>query len=118
MWFTVKIDWLQEFIDKIDDKPEIRTALNTWIKKVVFFLEWEAKVFTPVDTWFLRNSFRQKYWNLKWKLYNIRKYSIFVHEGTRFIKSNPFMTKTIEKSWKEVNLIMNEELIDNLSILK
>ena len=118
MWISMKVEWLQEFIDKVDNKQEVKAALNKWIKKVVFFLEWEAKVFTPVDTWFLRNSFRQKYWSLSWKLFNIRKYGIFVHEGTRFIKSNPFMTKTVKKSWKEVNLIMNESLLDNLSILK
>lgn len=118
MSFEVKISWLEEFIKKIDDKGNVRKALNKGIKKVVFFLEWEAKVFTPVDTWVLRNSYRQSYGDLKWKLFNIRNYWIFVHEGTRFIKSNPFLTNTVEKAWKEVELIMNEEIQDSLSILK
>lgn len=115
---SIEIKWLQEFIDKIDNKQEVTTALNRGIKKVVFFLEWEAKVFTPVDTWFLRNSYKQRYWNLTWSLFNTRKYGIFVHEGTRFIKWNPFLTKTVEKNQREVNLIFNEELSDNLKILK
>lgn len=118
MSFKLEISWLQEFIDKIDDKQSVKTALNKWIKKVVFFLEWEAKVFTPVDTWVLRNSFRQKFGSYTWKLMNIRNYGVFVHEGTRFMKSNPFMTKTVKKNAKEVNLIMNEEIWDFLSILK
>lgn len=115
---SIEIKWLQEFIDKIDNKNEVTTALNQWIKKVVFFLEWEAKVFTPVDTWFLRNSYKQKYWNLTWSLFNNRKYWIFVHEGTRFIKWNPFLTKTVAKSAREVNLIFNEELTKDLTILQ
>ena len=118
MWLNLKVSWLQEFIDKIDDKREVKTALNKWIKKVVFFAEWEAKVFTPVDKWFLRNSYRQKFWNLFGELYNIRKYGVFVHEWTRFIKANPFLTKTVKKNEKEFTLIMNEELLDNLSILQ
>lgn len=118
MGFEVKVTWLEEFIEKIDDKGDVRKALNTGLKKVVFFLEGEAKVFTPVDTWILRNSFRQKYGNLTAKLFNIRNYWIFVHEGTRFIKSNPFLTKTVKKAWKEIELIMNEEIQDALKILK
>lgn len=114
---TLEIKWLQEFIDKIDNKTEVTTALNKWIKKVVFFLEWEAKVFTPVDKWFLRNWYKQKYWNLTWKLYNIRKYAVYVHEGTKYFKWNPFLTKTAETSAREVNLIFNEELTKDLTIL-
>lgn len=118
MWLNMKVSWLQEFIEKIDDKNEVRSSINKWIKKIVFFAEWEAKVFTPVDKWFLRNSYRQKFWNLYWELFNIRKYWVFVHEWTRFIKSNSFLTKTVKKNQREFNLIMNEELIDNLSILQ
>ena len=70
---------------------EVTTALNRWIKKVVFFLEWEAIPFTPIDKWFLRNSYKQKFWNLTWTLYNTRKYAIFLHEWTKYMKGNPFM---------------------------
>lgn len=118
MSFDVKITGLKEFIAKIDNKDDVKKALNTGIKKVVFFLEWEAKVFTPVDTWVLRNSYRQTYGDLTWKLFNIRNYWIFVHEGTRFIKSNPFLTNTVESAGKEVELIMNEEINAHLKILK
>lgn len=115
---SIKTIGLQEFIDKIDDKREVTTALNRWIKKVVFFLEWEAIPFTPIDKWFLRNSYKQKFWNLTWTLYNTRKYAIFLHEWTKYMKGNPFMKKTIDKNKNEVDLVMNEELMDHLSILQ
>ena len=117
MWLNVKLSWLQEFINKIDDKPEVRAALNKWVKKVVFFAEWEAKIFTPVDKWFLRNSYKQRFGKLTWELYNIRKYWVFVHEWTRFIKANPFLTKTVRKNERKFSLILNSELMKNLSIL-
>lgn len=119
MWFwaEIQIEWLDEFIQKIDTPWEVKEALERWIKKVIFFAEWEAKVFTPVDTWFLRNSYKQAFGNLTWKIF-IRNYWFYVHEWTRFIRANPFMTKAVEKNQNEFNLIMNEELQDNLSILK
>lgn len=118
IWAEIKIEWLDEFINKIDTPWEIKEALERWIKKIIFFAEWEAKIFTPVDKWFLRNSYRQAYWNLMWRLFNIRNYWIFVHEWTRFIKSNPFMTETVDKNKTDFNEIMNEELNDSLSLLK
>lgn len=118
MEVEIHIKWLKEFLAKIDKKWEVQEALNIWIKKIFFFLEWEAKVKTPVDTWVLRNSYRQEFKSLFWRLFNIREYGAFVHEGTRFIKSNPFLTETARESAREVNLIMNEELIANLKILR
>ncbi len=53
----IKVTWLKEFIAKIDDSQEVKTALNKWVRKVVFFLEWEAIPLTPIDKWFLRNSY-------------------------------------------------------------
>lgn len=118
MSLNVQVNWLKEFIKKIPDTKEVNTALNRWIKKVVFFLEWEAIPLTPIDKWFLRNSYKQIFWNLEGTLYNFRKYAIFQHEWTRFIKWNPFLQKTIDKNENEIALIMNWELWKNLSILK
>jgi len=114
----IKTIWLKEFIEKIDDRKEVNTALNKWIKKVVFFLKWEAIPLTPIDKWFLRNSYTEIFWNLEWTLYNIRKYAIFQHEWTKFMKWNPFLKTTVDENKNEANVIMNEELIDNLDILK
>jgi len=116
--FEIKVNWLKKFIKKIDDRPEIQKWINKWIKKIIFFLEWEAIPFTPVDTWVLRNSYRQKFWNLFWRLFNIRDYWVFVHEWTRFIKANPFMTKALKKGEWKIEIIMNREINKSLSILQ
>lgn len=115
---TVQTIWLNEFIEKIDSAREVNTALNKWIRKVVFFLEWEAIPLTNIDKWFLRNWYREKFWNLEGTLYNIRDYDIFVHEWTRYMKWNPFLTRTVDQNKKEVEIVMNEDLKNNLTILQ
>jgi len=115
--FQIKVNWLEQFIQKLDSKPEVARWINKWIKKIIFFMEWEAIPFTPVDKGILRNSYRQKFSNLFWRLFNIRDYGVFVHEWTRFIKANPFMTKALKKwEWK-IEVIMNNEINKSLSIL-
>lgn len=116
MTISVEITWLQEFIDKIDNKRDVEFALNRWIKKVLYYAEWEVKIVTPVDKWFLINSFRIIA-NKTWRLFNIRNYWVFVHEWTKFIKANPFMTDTVKRKKDKFNLIMNKELQKHLKIL-
>ena len=114
----MQVYWLEEFISKIDSKKEVEFAIDRGAKKIVFFMEWEAKIFTPVDTWVLRNSFRASKWSLGWVLVNFRDYWIFIHEWTRFMKWTPFMKKAIDENEQETTLIMNEELHHHLNILK
>lgn len=116
--FTIKVNWLEKFIKKIDSRRWVEEWINKWIKKTIFFLQWEVIPFTPVQTWVLRNSYSQRFKNLYWNLFNTRKYWVYVHEWTRFIKANPFMTKALKKSEWKVSLIMNNEIRKSLSILK
>lgn len=81
-------------------------------------MEWEAIPLTPIDKGFLRNSYKEKFWNLEWTLYNTRSYDIFVHEGTRYMKGNPYLTKTLSQNAKEIEIVMNEDLKENLTILQ
>ena len=115
--FDLKVNWLQKFIDKLDTKPEVARWLNKWIKKSIFFLEWESIAETPVDQGILWNSYKTNFKNLFWELFNVRDYWIFVHEWTKFIRANPFMTRAIDKSNSKVEIIMNNEINKFLSIL-
>lgn len=114
----VKISWLEEFLKKVDtSRKEVNNALNSGIKKVLFYTEAEAKTETPVDTGTLRNSYRQVFGNLYGQIFNFRKYGVFVHEGTKFSKGNPFLTRTVANTESEVNKIFEEEIIDFLPLL-
>ncbi len=138
--FSVKIEWVDK-LHKSLGKPRFYKVMNRSIKKAIIFLRGEATKETPM--WVagdLRRWYREKFKNLEGKLYNIRKYWYFVHEGTRphwtsirnlddwarirwipvralqisiarkGTKANPFMTKTIEKSEKKVIRIIDKEI--------
>lgn len=118
MLVSVKVDWLKQFINKIDWKPGVDNATNKGIRKVVFYLQWEAVVFTPVDEGVLRNSFRQEFSNLYWELFNFRNYGVFVHEWTKFIKKKqPFMTQAVESASPKVETIMSAAMSEHLTLL-
>jgi len=114
---NIQIKNLDEFLKKFWEL-DVKKTLNTSVKKSVIFLEWEAKKETPIDTWLLRNSYETFFSSLKWKLVNTRKYWVYVHEWTKYIRWNPFMTRAAEKSENKVNLIFNKEVNKMLNSLK
>lgn len=119
MQASIEISWLEEFIAKVvKSEWQVQPTLNKWIKKSIYHLESEAIPRTNVDTGTLRNSYKEKFWNLTGTLYNLRKYWIYVHEWTRFMKWNPFMTDTVKAEAKQVNVIMNKEMYRYLALLK
>lgn len=119
MNISIKVSWLEEFIEKVSKAwGQVAPAMDRWIKKAIFYLEWEAITKTPVDTGTLRNSYKEKFSSMYWVLYNIRKYGVYVHEGTKFIRWNPFLTDTAKREAGKVSLIMNKEMYKYLSILK
>mgnify|MGYP003563049516 CR=1 FL=1 len=114
---NIEIKNLDEFLNKVS-KINIQRTLNIWVKKSIIFLEWAAKKETPVDTWLLRNSYETFFESLKWKLVNTRKYWLYVHEWTRYIKWNPFLTRAAKKSNKDINIIFSNEVHKTLNSLK
>jgi hypothetical protein len=130
-----KIEWLEELLKRFW-QVKMQQVLNTWIKKSIIYVEWEAKKETPVDKWQLRNSYQTQFGNLTWKLYTTVKYAPFVHEWTAsytivpvrkkwlasksqfywkkvnhpWIKSNPWLTRTKEKTEQPIIMIFNKEI--------
>ena len=131
---TIDIKNLDDFLKKFNSL-QISKTFDVSLKKSIIFLEWEAKKETPVDKWFLRKSYKPTFWNLEGKLINERWYWVFVHEWhfqtpgrfvpaiwkrlvQSFIKWNPFLTRTAEKSAKKVNVIWNNEVEKMFNSLK
>lgn len=92
-------------------------TLQKAMKKSVLTIQREAIKETPVDTWLLRNSYEIFYGNLEWKLINTRKYWVYVHEWTKYIKWNPFLTRAADKSEEKVNKIFNKEVTKMINSL-
>lgn len=131
---TIQIKDLEDFIEQVSEL-QMKKTFNTWVKKSMIFLEWEAIKETPVDKWFLWNSYEVILKNLQWILINTRAYWVPVHEWhnqtpwrfvpaiwkrlkASYVKWNPFLTRTARKSNDQVNKIFNKEIVKTLNSLK
>lgn len=112
-------------------------AVNKWIRKSIIWLKASAIPETPIDKWFLKTAFRERFSDLRGELYNTAKYAKAVHDGTRphliktrnkkalsnwktffwkvvhhpWTKANPFMDRAIKNFWWEKHIekiILNE----------
>lgn len=80
----VQIAGLDEMVASFKQAPGLfMTVFNKAIKKSIFVLTAAAKMETPVDLGFLRNSMRESFENLIGTLDNTAPYALFVHEGTK-----------------------------------
>ena len=131
---TIKIDNLDEFLSKFN-QLNVELTFNKSIKKSVIYLEWEAIKETPVDKWFLWQSYETHFSNMEWKLINTRSYGVAVHEGHKqevwrfvpaiwkrltksYVEWNPFLTRTAKNSNDKVNRIFNWDIERMLNTLK
>lgn len=62
------------------DPKKLFIGLKNGIRKSLITLEGTAKMETPVNTGFLRNSFRTRFTDLTWELANTSLYAQFVHD--------------------------------------
>lgn len=100
----------------MNDKPAaFRRALQTTIREGAYIIERLAKINAPVDTGRLRASIYTEIMQLKATIRPNVNYAIFVHEGTRFITSRPFMTDAAHTADAEIQNILNREVA---SVLK
>lgn len=82
-----------ESLGDASSKIDINSFLEREIKKITFGVERFSKQLTPVDTGRLRASINVSWFSsLQSKVSTNTKYAIFVHEGTRYMRSRPFMT--------------------------
>lgn len=100
MNFNIKIEWIKRIKDWLNNK-NLKKNLNNSIKKTVFLLERDAKLITPVKTWLLRNSYEEEFKDLKWVLYNTRKYWPYVEARVWFLQ------RTIDNNLYKIEDIFN-----------
>jgi len=81
---TIHITGLDGLKDSFGRWPkELKRELSLAVKKSAFLIEREAKPITPFDTGMLMGSIRSDIKPLWASIAPHKKYSIFVHEGTR-----------------------------------
>lgn len=80
----------------------VSSELEKGIKRSVIKLERKAKQEVPVDTGRLRGSHRTKFGNLRGEVSPTTTYAVYVHEGTRHQRSNPWLQRTADALQKDV----------------
>jgi len=87
-----------EEVSKAFSNLQVQSFLRDEIHKIAFRVERAAKQLTPVDTGRLRASIATS-----WLIHEIGAmvstnvfYSVFVHEGTKYMRARPFMEKGAE----------------------
>lgn len=131
---SIKIENLNEFLQKFSKLQTTKTFQKS-IKQSIIYVQGVATKETPIDKWFLRNSYQTEFNGLKWKLINTRAYWVAVHEWHKqevwrfvpalkkrlkqsFVKWNPFLTRTAEIAEDDVNVIFNRNINGMLNTLK
>lgn len=100
---TIKIENLNEIRAAFSKAPAAMTKeLDKSIKKSIFAIQGESMVRTPVDTGRLRASHTTLFSLLRGEVGPTANYSLFVHEGTRYMKGRPFLFNAARSQEKGV----------------
>lgn len=75
--------------------------LNVAISQVVLTIGRKSRQNTPVDTGRLRASTYERFGNLRGEVGTNTEYDLFVHEGTRFMRSRPYLRQAVNASDSE-----------------
>lgn len=75
---------------------------DTAIKQSVILVERESRLRTPVATGFLRASHQSRFQPLRAEIEPTAHYAIYVHEGTRKMRSRPFLFQAVAVAEKSI----------------
>jgi len=104
MQVKVRIENLDEVKAALKKAPYIVPKhINKAIKKSILLIQKESQTRTPVDTGRLRGSYEFKFSNLYGETEPTAEYAIYVHEGTRYMKSRPYLKQGMESSMGQAN---------------
>lgn len=124
MEIDVKITGLAELRRKWESAPEkIKKMTMDALTKSGYEVEREAKIETPVMTGRLRSSISlASSLGLRTEPHVVisphTNYAIYVHEGTRFMKARPFMTKGYNTAKNKIKRHMQQLIKDITKELK
>ena len=87
----------KEIMRYLETRPQkMKEELNRAVKKSVFAIERQTKIYAPVRTGRLRSSVRSRSYDLKGEVGVGVRYAIFVELGTRYFGGRYFLTRAIK----------------------
>lgn len=106
---SIQVNGLEEFQKLLSQMPnKIQKGLSDAIKKTAFLIEGQAKQNTPVNTGRLRASILTELHPFSATVSPTVGYAIYVHEGTRYMRSRPFMYDAVQQTKDEISDIFSE----------
>lgn len=109
MQMAIEVKGLNEIVrNYATAPPKVKDELNKAIRFAGVRIQREAKIEAPVLTGNLRSQIR--FTNLqdgRGVVGSYVQYSVYVHEGTKFMKANPFMERALIASKADINVIFN-----------
>lgn len=107
---SIRLD-IDEYGRYLQEMPaHIRNAIGNAIKKSAYLVEREAKLETPVDTGRMRASIFSDIQSEIATVSPYVNYALFVHEGTRYIRANPFMKRGLENAQSGIQGFFDDEI--------
>lgn len=96
---SVKIQGLKELQGALEKYPSIAGRnIQDAIQASLAEIQRASVPLTPVDTGRLRRSYRTRTGLLKGTIFPNTEYAIYVHEGTKYMRSRPFLEKGVKKA--------------------
>lgn len=119
MQIAVEVKGLTGLVkDFTSASPAIRRELNQAINSAGVTIQRQAKIEAPVRTGNLRNQIRYKNtMNGQGVVGSYAQYSIYVHEGTRHQRANPYMTRAVDLTSPQLNVIFTKATKNISSLL-
>lgn len=97
---TPNLDQLQrKFAGKAD---ALKKGISGAIAKSALLVERQSKIRTPVDTGRLRSSIYSDIAPMRATIQPNTNYAVFVHEGTKRMKSRPYMKEGYVAAYREI----------------
>ena len=91
-------------------QPRVVRAIQGSVRKAGFIVERHSKMRSPVDTGRMRSSINTTVRGLSATIRPMVHYAQFVHNGTRFMRAQPFMTRGLNDSITEIRAVFNREI--------
>ncbi len=109
MQMAIEIKGLDSLVkDFATAPPVVKRELNTAVRFAGVRVQREARIEAPVRTGNLRSQIRFSNTNDgRGIVGSYAQYSIYVHEGTKYQRSNPFMQRALEQSKGDLDIIFS-----------
>ena len=102
---------IKEVAKQLGVKPrKIARNMLIAVSRATFLVERQGKMEAPVDTGLLRSKTLGNIRGLVGSVQSFVNYATFVHEGTRYITGNPYLTRALKKSQSKIVDIFRSEV--------